>query len=262
MTAQRDDGLESPELASPDSRASIERKVIAAEGDRVTYASLDRALGYENDPTASGLHEWYASIEHQPVATLSEEHLARALRQNVYPAVTLPAALTLLERDPWVGWMFPTELAHGFERVPAHVWRTYPELRRRGAAVIWRLMNQTPPDDVTPQTFEKLRELLTVVNRTIAEASMKRVYLQVGDGPRVVQEDEDELVIGSGPTAAVYAKELASEHAWVRRSASGWEVVAVGGEVMLNGRFVTVAPLKPGDRLELGAVVVTFGEAE
>jgi pSer/pThr/pTyr-binding forkhead associated (FHA) protein len=57
----------------------------------------------------------------------------------------------------------------------------------------------------------------------------------------------------------LYVRELEREHALVRRSGDGFEIVSISGEVMLNGRVVTVAPVKPGDRIELGTVRVQLG---
>lgn len=236
-------------------------EIYEKAGPDASYASLDQALGYKMDPAdaADGLGAWYVSIAKTPVAQLSEEDLARALRQNVHTPVTLRATLTVLERDPWAGWMFPSELATALGRVPQEVWRRHASLRPRGKKVAQGLLDAMPPDDLSEPTRKELYAVCRAVLAAIDAASSKRLVLQVPNGPRVVQEDEDELIIGSGPTASLYVKELEREHAAVRRSGNGFEIVSISGEVMLNGRVITVAPVKPGDRIELGKVTVQLG---
>jgi hypothetical protein len=235
--------------------------IYESAGPDASFASLDQALGYKLDPAdaADGLGAWYAAIAKTPVAKLSEEDLAIALRQKVHTPATLRAALTLLERDPWAGYQFPSELAAALGEVPPQVWRRHAALRPRAQKVATGLLNAMPPEDLSPVTAKALYDVCRAVLASIEAASAKRLVLQVANGPRVVQEDEEQLVIGSGPKAALYVRELEREHALVRRSGDGFEIVSISGEVMLNGRVVTVAPVKPGDRIELGTVRVQLG---
>ncbi len=89
--------------------------------------------------------------------------------------------------------------------------------------------------------------------------------LRTRDDARVVV-DRDRFVIGRSAREAHFVvrdPNVSRQHAILERAPGGWLVVDMASTngVVLNGAFVTRAPLRPGDVIVIGPISLTVERA-
>ncbi|MBS2011991.1 MAG: FHA domain-containing protein [Deltaproteobacteria bacterium] len=91
------------------------------------------------------------------------------------------------------------------------------------------------------------------------------IALSLGD--RRMKVDRDPFVIGRRAEAGVHfvieQEGVSRRHAMLERGESGWVIFDLGSTngLLVNGNFVAGAPIRPGDMISLGSVLLVVEQA-
>lgn len=98
----------------------------------------------------------------------------------------------------------------------------------------------------------------------IESIAMTGAYLEISAGGKSARmpAEQSAIGVGRGPdNALVLADNMASrQHCVIERTADGWRVRDLGSSngTRVNGQIIKIAPLKPGDAIQIGKTTITL----
>lgn len=100
----------------------------------ITFRAIAKQIGLViNEPLPQDypLEQWFSSVYDRPLSDFSEDDLAIACRQEIFPEYVVPYCLTILGKDPSAGARYDGELLLSLKNIPSEIWRKHNDYKTR-----------------------------------------------------------------------------------------------------------------------------------